>query len=566
VAEKEITIEIKKPELIFLLVFFTLVLALELQVTFGTPISFGDEGFHTRFAQYIAENREFPIFTVIEETKLSYGGFVRPPLLNILEASLFSLFGTSNDLPIRFLTPFVSILTGVVTFLLVKRLYNEKAGFIASVLAITIPSFVTYSVMFYTDVLYTLYATLFFLLFLLAIKENNKKYLILSGIFGGLAFLTDLSGLAIYIFIPLAFIYEAIITKAFVNQFKKYFILILILILVSSAFFLRNIYYFNHPLCRSLSIGIGFIDKFINKIFDLSKCSVNKFEPKYQFAGRTEQVGTEQTVYSMGITNYLNFAYGNLLLVVFGFFAGLMLLLMKRDRTVDLLIIYFLIFLFLFYGSTQRAEDTARNTLGWVPIIALVSAEYFSEIYEFAKKYLKQFALIIFVAVLIASFFNFREKLDIMFRVKQFSPAFFEACDWVKNNLPKNASLYTIWSHRAVYNCQRNAVGTSRIPDIALSKDVNYTIEVAKQNEITHIFIQKFSIDVQNRHLSEMYDADFVQFLEDNPKAFVKVYENGPSFNLTNRSVRDWVYYCYQTIGTICDGNVIYEVNYAYLI
>jgi hypothetical protein len=130
----------------------------------------------------------------------------------------------------------------------------------------------------------------------------------------------------------------------------------------------------------------------------------------------------------------------------------------------------------------------------------------------------------------VASYFNISGKLDIMFRVKQFSPAFFEACDWVKNNLPENVSLYTVWAHRAVYNCQRDAVATTAASDIALSKDVNYTLALAKQLGITHLFVQKFSIDPQNNRYAENYDLDWVQFLEDNPKAFVKIYENGPSF------------------------------------
>jgi hypothetical protein len=138
-----------------------------------------------------------------------------------------------------------------------------------------------------------------------------------------------------------------------------------------------------------------------------------------------------------------------------------------------------------------------------------------------------------------------------MYAVKQFSPKFFEACNWIKENIPKNASLYTIWAWRALYNCQRNAVGLGTIPDIALSKDVNYTIEVAKENGITHIFIQKFSIDPANQHLSEKYDLEFVQFLESNSNHFKKVYENGPSLAECQQ---------YWQRGYQCDGNILYQI------
>jgi hypothetical protein len=142
-------------------------------------------------------------------------------------------------------------------------------------------------------------------------------------------------------------------------------------------------------------------------------------------------------------------------------------------------------------------------------------------------------------------------KLTGMAQVKQFSPTFFEACNWVKKNTTENTTLYTVWGHRAIYNCQRNAVGTSAVPDLALSKDANYTVKVAKDNGVTHFFIQKFSIDPQNQHLAERYDWEFVQFLENNPEHFQKVYENGIPIG---QCVQYW------QRGVACDGNIVYKI------
>ncbi|MEM5831282.1 MAG: hypothetical protein QXO40_03715, partial [Candidatus Aenigmatarchaeota archaeon] len=104
-----------------------------------------------------------------------------------------------------------------------------------------------------------------------------------------------------------------------------------------------------------------------------------------------------------------------------------------------------------------------------------------------------------------------------------------------------------------IYNCQRNAVGTGTIPDIALSKDLNKTLQAAKMNGITHIFIQKFSIDPENKHYGENYDLEFVEFLEANHEYFVKVYENGASLEQCRQ---------YWQTGYQCDGNIIYEIKY----
>jgi len=86
-----------------------------------------------------------------------------------------------------------------------------------------------------------------------------------------------------------------------------------------------------------------------------------------------------------------------------------------------------------------------------------------------------------------------------------------------------------------------------------LSRDLNYTLQVTKANEITHIFIQKFSIDPANKHYSEHYDLEFVQFLEAYPEHFVKVYENWAS--LQERQA-------YWQRGYQCDRNIIYEIKW----
>jgi len=518
---------------------------MELQVTFNNPIVFGDESYHARISQYIAEEVEYPAWSPLGGTELFKTSFAAPPLWHTLIASFLYLFGF-NEIFIRFLPPFVTFLTGLAVFLLGKELYDEKIGFIASIIAITIPSFATYSVLIYTDALVTLFMTMFFLLFCLYIKRGGKIYSILSGIFGAFAFLTKPSGIAVYIFIFLAFVYELIKKRKFYEPLKKYFILSLILILVPSTFFLRNFFYYKTPMCAGIP--------FINRVLDVSGCAIGEFEGKYKYAGITEQAGTEQSIYRMGLTNYLNFAYGELVVlgirlpwVILALFSGLFVVLSKRDKSDIFVLLMLSIVLLIFLTSTGRAEDTARYTLIWSPFIALLAGKWFSGIYEFIKEYQKYIALIVFIIVVILSYINLKGKLDVMAQVKQFSPSFFEACDWIKENTAKDAVISTFWSSRALYNCQRNSAGAPA--DLRLSDDVNYTLSVAKQYGTTHIFIQKFSIDPQNRHLKEKFDLDFVNLLEAHPEYFKKVYENGPPLQQ-----------CLQQGG--CDGNIVYEINY----
>jgi hypothetical protein len=208
----------------------------------------------------------------------------------------------------------------------------------------------------------------------------------------------------------------------------------------------------------------------------------------------------------------------------------------------------------VFYISTGRAEDTARYTLGWVPLIATIAAFFFGKVYNVFSSYYKYLGLIVIILIIALAYQNFKSKLDTMAAVKQFSPTFFEACNWVKahpEEVPEDAILTTVWAHRAIYNCQRVCAGN--MADIALSRNLSYTLEVTKAHGITHIFIQKFSIDPTNSHLGERYDLEFVQFLENNPQHFQKIYENGPSLQECQQ---------YWQRGYSCDGNIIYKIMY----
>ncbi|MEM5829241.1 MAG: glycosyltransferase family 39 protein [Candidatus Aenigmatarchaeota archaeon] len=540
---REITIEIKHFELMVLIAFSLLVLTLNLQVVLKTPINFGDEGFHTYLAQKIWEEKEYFVWVPFEGTNLIKQGNTRPPYWNLLEAGFFLIFGFSEGV-VKFLTPFIAMLTGIVVYLLVKKLFEEKVGLISAIIAITIPSFVTYSVLFYTDVLFTFFTTLAFFLFLLSQKENNKKYFWLSAVFAALAFLTKIPGIAFYIFYGLAALYELVKFRKPLETFKKYLPVVGILLFVPASFFIRNYYYFDTPFCYKIPY-IG--------VFDVSGCSINKFKNQYEFAGRVEQTGTEASVYQIGIISYLDFAYGSLWLVVLGTIGGFLLLFEKRDVVSIYTLLFLLLFFLLFPFVVGRAEDTARYTLGWAPLFAFLAGIWYSKTYEFLEKTQKYLGFLVLLFVFFLSYMNASNKLSVMAQVKQFSPTFFEACNWVKTNLTENVSLYTVWAHRAIYNCQRNAVGTGTVPDIALSKDLNKTLEAAKANGITHIFIQKFSIDPANQHYVERYDLGFIEFLEANPEHFVKVYENGASLEECKQ---------YWQAGYSCDGNIIYEIKW----
>jgi len=546
--EKEIVIEIKKPEIYVLTAFLLVALALNLMVTLPSPIAFGDEGYHTTMAQYIAGRQEYFAWQPFETDGLIKHGFIRPPLWNFLEASFFFLFGFSETL-VKFLAPFIgTILVGAATYVLVKKLFNKNVALIAAIIIISVPSFATHSVLFTTEMLLILYVEMFFFVLVLGMQTESKKYLMLSGIFGGLALLIKTTALVVFPTILLAFLYETYKDGNYKNVFKKFFIVAAFLALVYGTFFLRNFVLFNIT-------GTQILD-FITK----SKTDIIfSYTSKFNVTSAAPLRGTGLSVINYGIKNYIEFAYGNPWFVFLGLLGGFIVLAMKRSKADMLLAIMLVSYLPVLYQTTLggRVEDASRLALVILPVIAVIAAIYFDTVYDFIKNYYKKLALIVFVLVIVLSMQQLYTKLLArddkrnyvgMMGVKQFSPLFFDACDFIKKNTTANSLLLTIWDHQAVYNCQRNVITPNGLPDqgdIELSKDVNLSVSRLKVHGITHVFIQKFSISPGIEQ--DRYPIDFINFMNDNPKNFKKIFENGASIETCASQ-------------DSCSGNIVYEV------
>ncbi|MBI1978617.1 MAG: glycosyltransferase family 39 protein [Candidatus Aenigmarchaeota archaeon] len=515
--------------LILLGVFFVL----ELNTSLKTQITFGDEGFHARMAQWISENKEYPIWTPFEYTPLSKSSYARPPLFNILEASFLFVFG-NHEIILKAFPPLLALLVGISVFLLAKRLFNIEIGIISSLVLVTLPSFVTYSVLTFDEMLLTFFMSLFALTFAIGVKEKNRRYLVLSALFAGLTFLTKHAGIIILLFVPILFLYSLLSERKFLPNFKNYLLFGVVFLLVTTPFLLRNFYYYGTPECQQLPL------------FDEDGCVLKQFEENYKFEVRTLAGGSENELLSFGLQNFINFAYGNIWFILIGFFGGLIALIKHHSgETRAVLLIMLFLGLVALYQTSSRTEDTVRQLLPWTPFIAIVSAIYWNEIYKFLRKYQTYLGLAVIGLVLFFGYQSITSKLQSMENVKTFSPLFFEACDWVKENLDEDVRLMTFWGHRAAYSCQRTIA--AGFADIRLNPNPESIRDFSEMHGITHFFIQKFSLSQQPSR--ESYSVSFVQLLENNPEIFKPVYENGPPLDQ-----------CLQQGG--CDGNIIYEVIY----
>jgi len=97
--------------------------------------------------------------------------------------------------------------------------------------------------------------------------------------------------------------------RKYLVTIKLYLPFFLLLILIPSGYLVRNILTYKTPLCFSIP--------YIGKLFDNSQCKLDKFEEKYNFVGQAIPIGTEASAFSIGLMNYLEFAYANTFLTDF---------------------------------------------------------------------------------------------------------------------------------------------------------------------------------------------------------------------------------------------------------
>lgn len=543
--------------------FMIFIFASELSVTLNNPIVFGDEGYHVSVARHMAQDIAYPSQTPLSVNSATPENLSRPPFWNLLEASFYMMFGF-NETIVKVLVPLMAVMTGVIIYALGRRLYSENMAMIAAVIAVTIPSFVTYSLVFYTTVPYMFFFTLGFLTLMMAIKTEQRKWWVLGGLFSGVAVLANIAGL----FLPILAVCMALIkigrdrgVKNIISVAKTYGLAIIIIFLLISPLFVRNFALYRTEGCNNPW----------NILQDTCRVPGSGYVQvtENEFVGRNTGGGTEGSILSIGVVGYLAFAYGfgsanqwinmiGILFIPFSFLAGLVIL-AKWRRDIDIaLLVSALIFLVLFWqlgGLTDgRSEDAARYFLSAVPMIALSAGAYWSSVNKEGHRLNWLIFIAVFAVILLLSYTSFAQKAQTMDNVKDFIPSFFKACDWVKYNLPEDAKMLSFQTYPTRYNCDRAAVW--ELPDkgdIILSNDVDLVKDRLRANKIDYIFVQKFALS--NAALGQSYPVSFVNFLESDNRTFIKLYENGPPYGTPEFSQ------CISSGG--CDpGNIIYQVNF----
>jgi outer membrane protein assembly factor BamB len=151
------------------------------------PLWGADEHTYSQWAFHMVKSGDY--LTPWAFGELSFW-IAKPPLNMWLMALSYQIFGFSN-FAARLWSPIFGFFSLVLVFYLGKKLYNWKVGFLSALVLGTFTTFYMFARHAMTDVpfIFFILASLYF--FIVSEKtENMKQYLVLSGLFFGLALMT----------------------------------------------------------------------------------------------------------------------------------------------------------------------------------------------------------------------------------------------------------------------------------------------------------------------------------------------------------------------------------------
>ena len=151
------------------------------------PLWAADEQTYSQWAYHMVKSGDYV-------TPYAFGGLAvwigKPPLYMWLMSLFYQVFGVTNFVT-RLWSPIFGALTLVSVFFLGKKLYNAYVGFVSALVLGTFTTFYLFARHAMTDVTFVFFIVASFYFFVLSEKtEKINRYVVLSGLFFGLALLT----------------------------------------------------------------------------------------------------------------------------------------------------------------------------------------------------------------------------------------------------------------------------------------------------------------------------------------------------------------------------------------
>ncbi len=488
-------------------------------VTLGSPIAFGDEGFHAGVPKRMAENLEIPKY--FENTKIYSGAYFRPPLPHLIYAGAILVFGAA-DLVTKALTPLFSFFTSLMIFLIAKRLHSGRAGLIASFLYLIMPSAITHNVLVYSEAPLLFFFSMFLYTFIRYLQGKETTFMVLSGITAGFVALSKFTGLLVFPFMLVMFVSN----KDWEGGLKKFFVLFAIALLIGTSSHVRQILSYD-GICQPRIPAE-------NRCY-LGSAPGNVERSMDEFSGYVQKTGTNQSLMDIGVINYVQFGYTVtvFMLLIGGVFFGLLNKdPLKRSLAISGALLYTAI---VSQTMNTRIEDSVRDSMiGVVPLVILGGA-YFADVLgrmlekrhdKMQNRIMAASAVLLILFVASFGYGVSVQRIAEMRSVKQFSPDYLDACKWMNDNLPPKSYTINLWGTPCqFYAPDINAVWTDmkELPDILFAKNDDKIIPLLERNGIGYIVIAKFSISDSNVVTST--PQEFVKYVGASDK-FSLIYEN----------------------------------------
>ena len=474
-------------------------------VSLGGNVIFGDEGFYAAMGRYMATTGDYPVWDPYISTAAYQQPNGRQPLYITLNSGLWLIGG---ELAIKLALPLLAALTGLALYLLLARTAGQVAGLAGGLILVSSAGFVTYGVLDYVEVFNTL---LFVLAVLFASTGRTTKHWLLTGLFAGLAALTDITGVFV---LPLLAVILAVRYRR--DAIRPLLLVAAVALAITAPWLLRNVVLFSSP-CIPPFGGC------------LSRTLTELPSTAYSFTSNVAQAGTGAGILSIGWLNYFGFAFGLsvFLLLLFGLAA------LPRARETWLFIVPWLL-LFILLTVQQgvwggRSEDVPRFTLFAFPAVAATGGLFVASAYKFLARWHVWLGVALIAVLLIVLWPGVSSKLATMQQVKAFAPGFLTGCEWVKANTQADALIFTIYQHHMTYACDRRGFSPTEVPDgaaIALSNN-DTAWEHLRLHGTSYVMIAQFTISQQA--LGETVTPAFLNYLETSSH-FKKVYDNTASF------------------------------------
>ncbi len=525
--EKEITIsfDIKYFEKFALPILIIVSLVMLLWVTFNSNVIFGDESFHAHSSRWIAKNLEIPKFIPLYGAELYKLAYTKYIAAHAIFAGLFYAFGL-NEAVVKFFVPFISVMTAIVIYRFVKNYFSEKIAYLSFFVFINMPLFLTYSVVYYSDVFLMFFLVLAIYFFFESVQKNSLKYAVVAGVFTALSILTKQTGIALLALFVLWFAYRVVFRKD-LKMLKPLGIIVTLVIVLVSPWFIRNFVFFE-------TIGCGY------PFFSSALCRQGPEHIESSLARTPGGGGTDATLAQFGLLNFVDFSYSRTMFL-FALIGLFYLLVRKTDADKFGLALFLIFVLFLAQQTlivgTYRVEDFAREFLpSVIPLVVGISV-FIGATYEILSKYHKILGIAFVIAIIYISLFGFYNPIDrnsqisggvgkaeTMKAVKQFVPGFYEGARWIRENTQPNANLLSLWTHQTVYTTERNSYWPEQQYELIFGTNNQTTVDKLKEFGFDYIFIQKWSI--ADGLYYQNYPVSFINFLNNNNETFTKTFEN----------------------------------------